>query len=195
MRLLHISRRDWLGDSIVVMVCGTLLIASMALPWANARAYPRQNFTYSLVKPNDIEGVLFTEWGPPIVALGVAVIALGAAMLIFGPRRWTTQPVAFVLTVSGLAILAQTGATMHAIYHWGYAAGVGVLVALIIGVILPVVALATAMTGRILRAAEATPGESAGQGPALPGPGDQVDRLEGRARRTGTRAPEGGFPG
>ena len=162
------SRTDWIGDSIVVIVCGAALLGSLFLPWANVRRYPRQNFSYALTKPEEVSSILSTDWGPPVLAVGIAVVVLGSLMLAYGPRRWTGGPISLALAIAALGVLYDVASAMHALYGWGYAAGMGVLVATVVGILLPVVALASAMTGRILRAQEAA-GDGAGpSGPATP---------------------------
>lgn len=149
------SRTDWHGDSIVVMVLGALLLVSLFLPWANERDYPRQNFTYALTTSGDINPILQTPWGWPIAISGAVVVVLGVTMLAFGPRRWTGGPIAIVLAGVAMYVLYDVDQAAHPAWGWGYSVGLGALVALIVGILLPIVALATALTSRILRDLEA----------------------------------------
>lgn len=163
-RLTRFSRTDWNGDGVVVMFLGALLAVSLALPWANERTSPRQNFTFSLTMPDDFRHITSTEWGPPLIVAAGLIVGLGALMLAVGPRRVMGGPVALLLALLSLVVLYETGSAMHAIYGWGYAAGVGVLIALIVGIVLPIVALASALTARIVRELEADAGADAAIG-------------------------------
>lgn len=82
----RLTRRDWLGDSVLTVLAGLALAASLALPWANVRL-PGSNVSYALSKPPDINGALATPWGPPVAVIAAVVIALGLAMLALGTRR------------------------------------------------------------------------------------------------------------
>lgn len=149
------SRTDWRGDAVVVIVLGLLLLGTLWLPWANDPEYPKQNFTYALATPDDIKPILETPWGWPIAVAGGLVVALGLTMLIAGPRRWTGGPIALALTVIAVWVLYDVDQAVRPAWGWGYAVGLGVLIAVIVAILLPIVALATALTARIVRDQEA----------------------------------------
>jgi len=160
---------------VIVVFCGVALLVSLWLPWANVRDYPKQNFTYALTKPAEIKYILYTDWGPPVLVVGLAVIAMGVLMLVLGPRRWLHRSFAPALAVGALVVLYDAGAAMHALYGWGYAAGTGVLAAIIVALILPLVGFAVGVVGWGVRSQQVAGGGGAGS----PGPpGDQAAEAE-----------------
>jgi hypothetical protein len=172
MRQLRITPKDWKGDGVVVIVLGTLLLGSMWVPWASDRTSPKQNFNWTLVQSHEIKFILFTPWGPPVLAVGVVAVLLGILMLVLGPRRRIAQVFALILTAGSLVVLADVRAAMHELYAWEYAAGTGILGAIVVAIVLPIVALAVALTGRLLHERPEPAALAAPPGPAtLPPPG------------------------
>lgn len=154
-RFSRFSRTDWHGDSMIVIVLGVFLLGSLLLPWAGIPEDRGDDFNYSLTSSDGLKSILATEWGAPIAVAGVVVALLGGIMLTFGPRRWTGGPLSLLLVAAALFVLYQVGQVAESIWSWGYVAGLGLMLALIVGIVLPIVALASAMTSRILRGLEA----------------------------------------
>ena len=75
MRVPRLTLRDWVGDDILIVVGGAVIVAAVFLPWANEPSRGRVNF--ALGHPASIKGALATDYGPPVLALGVGVIAAG----------------------------------------------------------------------------------------------------------------------
>ena len=100
------TRRDWTGDCIITIAAGLVIVAGVALPWANDDTGHRVNL--SLVKPDAIRPALATDWGVIVLALGVVVFALGTLML----AAILLVPTGFALAVVGYLLAgAATGTT------------------------------------------------------------------------------------
>ena len=135
-RLLH---RDWIGYAVLVLICGSALVAGVFLPWANTDTGHSVNF--SLSKPDAILGVLHTKWGVPALLIALAVTLLAAVMLTLRPRRYSLV-LGFLLAAAGAGSFAladnasaQIGSPMRP--------GIGLYVTLFVGVILVPIGLAT----------------------------------------------------
>jgi hypothetical protein len=150
-RVSRFTRRDWIGDSILIIASGVALMATVLLPWANTGT--NGHFDFSPGKPSSINGVLSTDWGAWILGIGVLVTAIGVVLLVRGPRGRVVQPLALVVALCGPVTLVVAGKALHSILSY-YSAGLGVLAAIIIGILMPVIALATALVARILREQE-----------------------------------------
>jgi len=142
-RLLH---RDWVGYSVIVLLCGGALLAAVFLPWANTDTGHSVNF--SLGKPDTIFGVLHTRWGVPALLIALAVTLLGVVMLALRPRRYSLV-LGFLLAAAGAGSFAladnasaQIGSPLRA--------GIGLYVTLFVGVILVPIGLATAIVAFML---------------------------------------------
>lgn len=142
-RLLH---RDWVGYSVVVLLCGGALLVAVFLPWANTDTGRSVNF--SLGKPDTILGVLHTQWGVPALLIALAVTLVGVVMLALRPRRYSLV-LGFLLAAAGAgsfaladSAAAQIGSPMRA--------GIGLYVTLFVSVILVPIGLATAIVAFML---------------------------------------------
>jgi hypothetical protein len=141
--------RDWTGDGIVTVIAGALLLVAAVLPWANERTADRQ-VSYALSKPDDISGALETAWGLPLVGIAVVVIALGVLMIVLGPHRLALLSGA-VVALSGLAACMLALDAAREAIGWGYAAGLGLMLTLLVGILLVPIGAASAMVGVLLR--------------------------------------------
>jgi len=84
---LRLRRRDWVGDGILTLLAGSVLVVAVFLPWANEDVPGTVN--YSLSMPDGINGVLKTQWGTPAIVLALCVVALGVAVALTRPRRFS----------------------------------------------------------------------------------------------------------
>ncbi len=150
-RTVRLTTRDWTGDGVITVVGGALLLVGALLPWANERLAGRR-VSYALTKPDEISGALATRWGPPLVAVALLVVALGAVMVAAGPHRLAV-PSGVVVAVSGVAVCLLALDAAREALSWGYAAGSGLMLTLLIGILLVPVGVASAMVGFLLRRA------------------------------------------
>ncbi len=148
-RTMRLTTRDWTGDGIITVVAGLLVAVAVLLPWANERVLGRR-VSYALTKPDDINGALGTPWGSPMLAVAAIIVALGVVMIVAGPHRLALLSGPAV-ALSGIAVcmLALTAAR-HAL-SWEYAAGSGLMLALLVGILLVPIGVASAMVGFMLR--------------------------------------------
>jgi len=144
---IRITRKDWIGDAVLALLAGVVCVASVFLPWANADTPGHVN--YGLSRPNDILGVLSTQWGWPALCLALAVAAMAAAMLALGPRRLGIG-LGLIIAIAGLAIVLVAADAATATYAYGYEAGLGVVVTLFAGVLLIPIGLAAAAVAWVL---------------------------------------------
>jgi hypothetical protein len=151
-RTIRLTTRDWKGDGIITVVGGALLVAAVLLPWANDRVAGRR-VSYALTKPDEIAGALGTQWGLPLLAVAAVVVALGVAMIALGPHRLALLSGAIV-TLSGIAACMLALDAAREALGWGYAAGSGLMLTLLIGTLLVPIGLASAMVGFMLRRQE-----------------------------------------
>jgi hypothetical protein len=149
MRTIRLTTRDWTGDGIITVVGGALLTVAVLLPWANDRVAGRR-VSYSLTKPEDISGALGTPWGLPLLCVAAVVVALGVAMIWLGPHRLALLS-GVVVTLSGVAACILALDAAHEALSWGYAAGAGLMLTLLVGILLVPVGVASAMVGFLLR--------------------------------------------
>lgn len=148
-RTIRLTTRDWIGDGIITVAGGALLVAAVLLPWANDRVAGRR-VSYALTKPEEISGALATQWGVPLLGVAAIVVALGVAMIAFGPHR-LALPSGVVVMLSGVvACMLALDAAREAL-SWGYAAGSGLMLTLLIGILLVPIGVASAMVGFMLR--------------------------------------------
>jgi len=151
---IRLTLRDWTGDGVITVVAGVLLVAAVLLPWANDRVDGA--VSYALTKPADIGGGLGTPWGPPMMVIAGAVVALGVAMIVLGPHRLALLSGALV-ALAGIAVCMLALAAAREALGWEYATGVGLMLALLVGVLLVPIGVATAMVGFMLRRAPEPP--------------------------------------
>jgi hypothetical protein len=145
-RLLH---RDWIGDSVLVLVCAGVLVAAVFLPWVNEDGKGWVNF--SLRGAGEINGVLQTHWGPPALVLALATVVVGVVMLVLRPRRlsWLLGGLVALL---GVAVF---GVAQDAAAHIGFLdPGVGMYFTTLVGILLVPIGIAAALVGRFLARAE-----------------------------------------
>jgi hypothetical protein len=158
----QIRRRDWTGDAIVTVVAGALLASSVALPWANVG---ERGLVLSLHRPGSVSGVMGTEFGPPVLIAGLSVVAIGLAMLALGPRLWVAVLAVAPAFLGPYAVSVALEAN-RAIWQ-PLQPGLGLALALAVGLILFFVGTASAAVGGILWAR----GRSQARQGAPPGPG------------------------
>jgi hypothetical protein len=159
-RLLH---RDWIGDAVLVVVCGVVLVAAVFLPWVNEDGRGWVNF--SLHGSRQINGVLQTHWGPPALLLALATVVLGVVMLVLPPRRRSWLLGGFVALL-GVAVF---GVAQDAAAHIGFLdPGVGLYITTLVSVLLVPIGLAAALVARFLWRAELDAAAAACPTPAAP---------------------------
>jgi hypothetical protein len=155
----RLLRRDWIGDAVLVIVCGVLLLVSLWLPWVNVDGHGWVNF--SLQQGQDLFGVLETRWGTPAAVVGLVVLAAGLVMLFTRPRRWSAL-LGVLVAVAGFAAFAVAqDAAAHAGF---YDPGMGMYLTTLVGVLLVPIGLAASVVALILVRAE-----RAGEEPPAPG--------------------------
>ncbi len=145
------TKRDWIGDCLITIAGGLVIVAGVVLPWANDDAGHQVNL--SLTKPEAIRGALETDWGIAVLILGIAVFALGALMLALGPRR-LAAPCGATIAVAGVAVVVvafRAAAPMAGFFK----PGLGIYIDVLAGILLVPTGFAVAVVGYIL-AAEAS---------------------------------------
>lgn len=143
-----LRQRDWVGDAVLTMVAGLALVASVFLPWANVNGPGNVNYSFS--KPAAINGALSTEFGLPVLIAGLAVVAVGLTMIVFGPNRFAV-PLGLISGVAALVVLSTVHDAAHGIMLF-YDGGLGLALAFITALMLPMIGLASAMVGLVLSA-------------------------------------------
>jgi hypothetical protein len=145
----RLLRRDWIGDAVLTLVAGAVLLAGVFLPWANEDAPGWVNF--SLRRTDEFKSALQTHWGAPALGLAIAVLVAGAAMLLTRPRRISIALGALV-AVLGAAVF---GVAQDAAAHLGWLdPGVGMYLTTLVGVLLVPIGIAAALVAWILVRAE-----------------------------------------
>jgi hypothetical protein len=153
----RLLRRDWIGDAVLTLIAGGLLVAAVFLPWVNEDAPGWVNFSFHAVE--QFNGVLETGWGWPALGLAGAVLVAGAVMLVTRPRRVSIYLGALV-AILGVAVF---GVVQDAAAHIGYNdPGVGMYITTLVGVLLVPIGIAAALVAWTLvraegRASEAPP--------------------------------------
>jgi len=155
----RLTRKDWIGPSVLTLVVGAVCLVAVFLPWANTEGSGLMN--YSITHPDTVRGVLETPWGLPALALAVAVSAVGVLMLAFGPGRLGVALGLFT-TAAGVGIVLVARDATAAAYGSGTQAGLGAVVTLFAGVLLVPIGVASAAVAGVLlyfarRAATAPP--------------------------------------
>jgi hypothetical protein len=157
MRKHRFSLWDWNGDAILMLAAGAVGVVAVFLPWAND--YTADFVNFSVSRAAGVSGVLQTPWGPPVLVAALVAIAVAMAMLIAGPRL-LTMIVSLLGTVAGIVFVLQAVGAADSMAQM-YRPGLGLYVALLTGILLVPIGLASAMVGQILRrkgAATAPPG-------------------------------------
>jgi hypothetical protein len=148
----RLLRRDWVGDGVLTLVAGAVLVIAMFLPWANEKIAGAVNFSSSL--PGGINGVLQTQWGTPAIVLALVVTSLGVAVSLTKPRRFSWALGVAVAVCGAAAVTVASDAAGH--IAW-LSPGLGLYLTTFAGVLLIPIGLATALVGWfVARAAAAT---------------------------------------
>jgi hypothetical protein len=145
------TRRDWIGDTLLTIAAGLVIVAGVVLPWANDDNGHQVNL--SLSKPETIRPALATDWGVAVLILGIAILALGALMLALGPRR-LAAPCGAMIVAAGVAVVVvafRAAAPMAPFY----APGIGIYIDVLAGILVVPTGFTVAVVGSLL-AAEAT---------------------------------------
>lgn len=167
------SRADWVGDGVVTVVLGLVVVAGVFLPWANVSTGHDVNLSAHATR--GIKVALATPWGLPVFALAALVVIVGLAMIVRRPVKLSMLPCLGV-SLAGLAImLVCFSAGWHV---WDpLRPGLGLYAATLGGILLMPTGLASAMVAYILtspaimervRARTATRDAAAGAGEATP---------------------------
>ena len=138
----RLLRRDWVGDGVLTLVAGAVLVIAVFLPWANEDRPGQVN--YSLSQPDGINGVLQTQWGTSAIVLGLCVVALGSAVTLTTPRRFSWVLGALV-AACGVAVVG-VGSDAAAGLGW-WSPGLGLYLTVFAGVLLVPVGVAAAIVG------------------------------------------------
>ncbi|HEX5643559.1 MAG TPA: hypothetical protein VFZ86_14655 [Thermoleophilia bacterium] len=159
----RLLRRDWVGDGILTLLAGAVLVIAVFLPWANEDLLGDVN--YSLSSSGDINGVLQTQWGAPALALALTAVALGAAVTLTRPRRlsWLLG-LAVAACGAGVFAVAQDAASQIAFFD----PGLGLYLTTLVGVLLVPIGAAAAMVAWFVARADAAPLAAADEAPTAP---------------------------
>ena len=156
----RLLRRDWIGDAVLTLIAGALLLAAVFMPWVNEDAPGWVNFSLQ----GDFNGVMRTGWGWPALGLAIAVLVAGAIMLLTRPRRVSILLGALVAAL-GVAVFAVA---QDAAAHIGFLdPGIGMYLTTLVGVLLVPIGIAAALVAWVLVRAERRAAEDP-PAPALP---------------------------
>jgi hypothetical protein len=162
----RLLRRDWIGDAVLTITGGAVLVAAVFLPWANEDGKGFVNF--SLHGGDGLNGVLQTRWGAPALLLALTAVVVGAVMLVLPPRRLSWLLGALVAAL-GVAVF---GVAQDAAAHIGYYdPGVGMYLTTFVGVLLVPIGLAAALVAHFVSRAERAAAAAAARPTAPPAPG------------------------
>ncbi len=145
----RLQRRDWVGDAILTLLAGAVLIAAVFLPWANEDVPGRVNFNFRGTEERN--AVLQTRWGWPALGLAIAVLVTGAVMVLTRPRRSSSLLGALV---AALGVAALGGAQDAAAHLRFLDPGIGMYLTTMVGVLLVPIGIAAAMVAWIVARAE-----------------------------------------
>jgi hypothetical protein len=140
------TRRDWIGDCLITIAAGLVIVAGVVLPWANDDTGHQVNL--SLTKPDAIRGALATDWGVIVLVLGIAVFALGALGLALGPRRRLAPPSGATIAAAGVAVVVVAFRAAAAMA--GLKPGLGIYIDVLAGILLVPTGFALAVVGYML---------------------------------------------
>jgi hypothetical protein len=159
----RILRRDWIGDAVLTLVCGVVLLVSVFLPWVNEDGKGWVNFSFG--QAGGLNGVLDTKWGTPGLVLALAVIATALVMALTRPRRYSIL-LGVLVAACGVAAF---GVAQDAAAHIGwYDPGVGMYLTTLAAVLLVPIGLAAALVAWILVRAERLAAAAPPTGPPAP---------------------------
>jgi len=149
----RLLRRDWVGDGILTILAGAVLVVGVFLPWANEDRPGQVN--YSLSMPDTINGVLQTQWGTPAIVLALCVVTLGVAVTLTTPRRFSWVLGALV-AAGGVAVVGVGSDAAGQIAFMS--PGIGLYLTVFAGVLLVPIGVAAAMVAWfVARAAAKAP--------------------------------------
>lgn len=157
MRKPRLTRADWNGYAVLMIIGGVAGFTAVFLPWAND--YSAESVNFSLSSADGVGGVLQTPWGPPVLVAALVVIAVATAMLVAGPRL-LTMIVSLLGAVAGVVFVLEAIGAADSMVKM-YRPGLGLYVTLLTGILLVPVGLVSTLVGQILRhrsAATARPG-------------------------------------
>jgi len=136
----RLLRRDWVGDGVLTLLAGAVLVVAVFLPWANEDRRGQVNYSPSM--PDDINGVLQTQWGTPAIVLALCVVALGVAVTLTTPRRFSWVLGALV-AACGVAVVGVGSDAAGQIAFMS--PGLGLYLTVFAGVLLVPIGLAAAL--------------------------------------------------
>jgi hypothetical protein len=147
MRRHRLTRADWNGYAVLMIIGGAVGVLGVFLPWAND--YSAEDVNFSLSRPSDVVGVLHTQWGPPVLVAAIVVIVVAAVLIALGPRLLTMAAGVLVIVAGGVFIAEAIGATdsMAKMYR----PGIGLYVTLLTGILLLPIGLVSVGVGQLLR--------------------------------------------
>ena len=147
----RLLRRDWIGDAVLVLACGVVLLVSVFLPWVNEDG--RGQVSFRLTQGGGLNGVLQTQWGVPALVVASVVLVAGLVMLVTRPRRFSLL-LGVTVAVCGVAAFAVARDAAASV-SW-YDPGVGMYLTTLVAVLLVPIGLAAALVAGILMRAERT---------------------------------------
>ena len=141
------SRADWVGDGVVTLALGGVVVAGVFLPWANTSTGHDVNLSPRAAL--GINAALATPWGLPVLVLALAVVAVGAVMVLLRPASRLAALPCLGVSAAGLAItLVCFSAGWHV---WDpLRPGLGLFVDTLGGILLVPTGLASAMVACVL---------------------------------------------
>jgi hypothetical protein len=152
----RLLRRDWVGDGVLTLLAGAVLVVGVFLPWANEDGPGKVNFSLSM--PDGINGVLQTQWGTPALGLALLITALGVAVTLTTPRRFSWA-FGVVVAICGVAVVGVGSDAAGQIAFMS--PGIGLYLTLFAGVLLVPIGVAAALVAwfvaRAAKAATAPP--------------------------------------
>jgi hypothetical protein len=154
-RIHRFTRADWIGYAVLIMAGGLAGLVAVFLPWANELS--RESVNFSLSKPADINGVLQTPFGPPVLAAAVCALVAAALLLLLGPRR-VSPVLSAVVMLAGLVYVRESVAAAD-VMGGMFRPGIGLYVALLTGILLVPVGLASVAVGVMMRRDSAAPAQ------------------------------------
>jgi hypothetical protein len=140
------SRADFLGDALLTLIAGFLLLSTVFLPWANTRVSGTVNL--ALTHPATIKGILGTPWGAPVLAASIVVLAVGGLMLLRGASRLAPLYGAVVFAAGVVTIVDAVRAYDQ--IRLSMSTGLGLFLALVIGLVLLPIGFADATVGWVV---------------------------------------------